>query len=403
MKRVCIGLAVFGLILGNGLPAQATGFRIGAQGGSAIGQGLAFTAQADDPTAIYYNPAGLTEVKGTQTVLGTSLISISNEFTNPLGLREEDRNKLNFPSHLYLSTNQGTGPFTLGLGVFTPFGLSIRWSDTGIARYNSTRAELITVDANPTVAYRVSPQVSLAVGLNVVYADAKIERMVPITVAPGVTVDRQLSVKADDTGTGFNLGVQLRPSDQVRIGLTYRSEVKYVMRGTAQLLGVTTPANTHIAFKLPSVVTAGIAYRVNPQLTLEADVDWVDWSTFRSLQLVTDNPLLNNTIPRNWKDAYSLRVGGNYRLDDHWTLRAGYYFDTSPVPDTTLDPMLPDADRHVLAAGFGYRLRQWSLDVGYLIQFLQERTVSGSINTPPSNGTYDSTIHVLTASVGYRF
>lgn len=73
-----------------------------------------------------------------------------------------------------------------------------------------------------------------------------------------------------------------------------------------------------------------------------------------------------------------------------------------PAPGS-VDPMLPDADRHVLAAGFGYRLRQWSLDVGYLIQFLQERTASGSINTPPSNGTYDSTIHVLTASVGYRF
>jgi long-chain fatty acid transport protein len=206
---------------------QAGGFRIEAQGAAALGQGLAFSASAEHPTAVYYNPAGLTRLPGTQVALHGEWIGITSHFTNrnptppfiTAGQTERDDNQPSFPVGFYATTAL-RADVAFGLGIFSPYGLALDWPPNGNTQFTITHVRLRTIDVNPVLAVRVSRVLSVAIGLDLIKATADLERAARLsatTASPFGLAD------ADDLGRGVTVGLGGNPSDAWAWGVVYRS------------------------------------------------------------------------------------------------------------------------------------------------------------------------------------
>jgi len=400
--------------------AQAGGFRIEAQGAAALGQGLAFSASAEDATAIYYNPAGLTRLPGTQVALYGEWIGITSHFTNrnatppfiAAGQTERDDNSPVFPVGLYVTTNP-RGDVAFGLGIFSPYGLALDWPPNGNTQFTVTHVRLQTIDVNPVLAVRVSRTLSVAVGLDLVKATADLERMARLSA----TVAAEFNFHdGDDLGRGVTVAVGGSPNDAWAWGIVYRSQVRLNLRGQAHLDATSiTPAiddEASIALTLPNTVSAGVAYSPIPKWVFAADGVWTDWSSTDQFDLATSNPLLaaspSTKSIRAWRDTWGARFGARYRFDSGWIVRSGYYWNPTPIPGQTLDALLPDANRHEVTMGAGYTWERTRLDLAYSHVFMAKRTTETNVNDSiiagtSAAGTYRSHIDLIAVTVSYRF
>lgn len=395
--------------------AYAGGFRIEAQGAAALGQGLAFSASAEDPTAVYYNPAGLTRLPGTQVALNGEWIGITSHFTNrnatppfiAAGQTERDNNPSSFPVGFYASSALRAN-VAFGLGIFTPYGLALDWPPNGNTQFTITHVRLQTIDVNPVLAVRVSRGLSVAVGLDLIKATADLERA---ALLPGPTVSPFSLSDADDVGRGITVALGGTPSDAWAWGVTYRSQVRLNLQGRAHLDATSiTPAiedDASIALTLPNTVSAGVTYSPITRWALAADGVWTDWSSTDRLDLATPNPFLaadpSATSVRAWRDTWGARFGIRYRFDSGWVVRTGYYWNPTPIPGQTLDALLPDANRHEVTVGTGYAWERTRVDLAYAHVFLVDRTTETNVNDPSAAGTYRSHIDLVAITVSYRF
>lgn len=383
-------------------------------GAKASAMGTAFVAIADDPSAITHNPAGLATIKGTNIYGGVVAVVPSSSYTSPAGGTEKTYFQVFFPPQLYISSDLGMESVVLGLGIASPFGIGGRkWSDTGLTRYASTEGTIATISANPTVAWRILPQVTVGAGLDILYASNSLASMVDqSSLRAG---DGRLSFKGWGLGLGYNLGILLFPGGRVSFGFAYRSGIRVKQEGTLALERIApalqplfggpvfrTDASTVVNF--PDIFSWGIAFRPTPRLTVGVDVDWARWSSFdESVLSVTDKvpPAKFADIPIKfqWEDALAIKVGAEYRLSDCLALRGGYAFVETPVPGITLNPGNPDSDQHNLCAGFGYKIRGYDLDVFYIAGFFHDRKSTNAI----LSGNYKNSVHYAGFSLGHKF
>ncbi len=219
----------FATILSWNCQVQASGFGVFTQGASALGQAAAVTAHTDGPSTIFYNPALLNDLEGTQLEAGTTLFVFNREFhSDDDGDTHEMEDKLKFPSTFYLS-HVINDKLAAGIGLFFPFGLATDWKDDWEGRYISTKAEMVTYTLNPVVSYRIHPRVSLAAGLDIVYLDASLESKLDFVVSDG-----SQKFTGDDLGLGYNLGLAIQLTDKARLGISYRSKVDLTIDGKAE-------------------------------------------------------------------------------------------------------------------------------------------------------------------------
>lgn len=450
--RVARGGAVLVILAFWTTSAMAAGFRLPEAGAKAMGMNMAFTAQADDPSAIYYNPAGIVQLEGQNVMIGVTYVRENGaEFTGttPLTLntgtgaydiKSETQKDLDFFLPNAYWTRKATPNFAYGVGIFVPFGLGQEYENrqTSIFRNQATKAEIQTVVVNPTVAWKVNDILSLGGGIDFMYGRAKLSQagVVRLGAAPLDQVNIfQVDLDGDGTAWGYNFGALLLPVKNWKVGVSFRSpfhlEIKNAdvdvrdinatipfVPGTggpftaAQVFGGTsfhTEASTTI--NMPATAALGVAY-VRDRLTLEADLDWTFWHSFRSLvvDIQNNNPLLPDSVrPENWDDVVAFRAGGEYRITDPFAIRLGFAYDPTPVPAETMSPLLPDADRLFYTAGAGYKFRNWTFDVSYLYVDKKDRTVNNQVNAaPPSvgtgfNGTWKGDAHLVALDIGYRF
>jgi long-chain fatty acid transport protein len=416
--------------------ADAAGFGVFTQGASGLGQANAVVAHPIGPSSLYFNPALLTQVPGTQVEAGTTAVFSDREFKSSLtGRTEESEEEVQFPSTFYLA-HQFNDQVTAGLGVFFPFGLSTEWDENWDGRYIATNSDLFTTNINPVVAWRPIPQLSVAAGLDVLYLDAELERKVNSTVIgfvanpPGGLVplsDVNQKFTGDGWGVGYNLGLALQVSENIDFGATYRSHVDVNVDGDARFdvpadataagLGQFFPKTGGDAdIRLPAQATFGLAWAATERLTLEAGARWEDWSSFDELKIELDQPILQqseNITPRDWNDTWAFNLGGQYRLNDVVTLLAGYLYAENPVPDSTFDPSIPDSDAHLFTLGTDLTFGRFSVSLAYGYEHHEDRTKNNAIGDPldPSglnplssaNGEYKTDIHLVATSVAYRF
>lgn len=391
------------LTLGGGALANvhAAGFAVFTHGASALGQGNAVTAHTDNPSTIFYNPALMNKLEGTQVQLGTTAIFSSREFESAATGATTSNSSVFFPSTFY-ATHKFNDSLSAGIGVFNPFGLGTEWDDNWEGRYQATESKLKSFNINPAISYRIIPSLAVAVGLDVVLADATLERKV-FTGGP----DLNLKFEGDGEGVGFNVGVAYDITKDLHFGASYRSQVQIDLKGDSSTpLGVTPlDSSGRTSIKLPPQVTAGIAYQVSSPLIVEAGVRWEGWSSFEELQLTLDNGTPLPPSQRDWHDSFGLNVGGKYRLNDGAAVSAGYVFGNSAVPDSTFDPSIPDAKTHVFCVGTDFNIKQANIALAYAYQLYQDRTKNNDIGAPGplANGEYRSDAHLVSVSLGYKF
>lgn len=404
------------LVFGTGEAAKvhAAGFAVFTHGASALGQGNAVTAHSSDASTIFYNPALMNKLEGTQLLVGTTAILSSREYASSVGGNPASDDSAFFPSHFYV-THKFNDQVSAGLGIFNPFGLGTEWGDGWDGRYIATKSKLKTFNINPVVSYRVLPSLTLAAGLDVVLLDATLQKKVPsaalnalLGYAPGTDINQKF--KGDGTGVGFNVAAAYDVCEHLTVGASYRSQVHIDVSGDASFSSPTplvppvsvlnSGGETEIT--LPPQFSAGVAFKGIDKLILEAGVRWEGWSKFKELNIQLDNGS-SSVTPRNWKDNWGLNLGGRYQLDDRVALLAGYVYGDSAVPDSTFDPSIPDAKTHVFCAGTDLNLKPVTVALSYGYQLYENRNRSQSYLSPLADGKYQSDAHLLALSLGYKF
>jgi long-chain fatty acid transport protein len=382
--------------------ASAAGFALPEQSASAMGMSSAFVGQADDASAVWYNPAGMTQLDGTR--ISGGLVAIYPTFTheNTDGTTDVGERKWHYPILLY-ATHKLNDSISLGFGVNNPFGLSTNWSPTSETSQVATLSDIKTTDFNPNIAVKVNDRFSVAAGVDFVQLDATLHNIKNI----GILVDSRLSGAGN--GWGGNVAALYKVSDSVSTGLSYRSRVHIKVDGTAELLGVmNAPASTRIT--LPDLAQWGVSYKASDKLTLNADLGYTWWSTYDKIVISSNNANFDQvTSDKEWKNVWNVRVGGQYKLSDTWKLRAGLQYDQNPVPDAHFETRVPDSDRYGVSVGTGYTVGNLTVDLAYLYLYFSNRNIADSTaddattNTNSLNGTYKADVHVVAVNVGYKF
>ena len=368
--------------------AFALGLRTQNANARAAGQGEAFAAQADDASAVYYNPAGLTQIKGTQFLAGTMLWFPDWHLHGASGV-DASMHEFSLLPHGFAASDFGSKDWRFGFGVHNAYGTAVDWGDTGPLRFLATTAKLSVLDFAPSVAYQLTEKLSLGASLNVYYSNVEWNRNVFLG---GVLPEAKSTFEGDGWGVGGTVGLLWKLNTQNSIGVVYRSPASIDYKGTSNLessvLSVgKSPASLEVSY--PQMVTVGYAYRPSEKLKLEADVEWVNWDALNTPKFRSPNPAYNNVpVAFNWEDSIGCKFGAEYLLTQHWVLRTGYAYFSNSVPTSTFSPFMPDSDLHTLTAGFGYSTPRWGIDLAYLLNLWQPRHIQNSDNSPSVDGNW---------------
>jgi long-chain fatty acid transport protein len=397
-----IGLAVASLVWSPS--ALGGGLEVPMQGARAAGQADAFVAQADDPSAIHYNPAGLTQLKGTQISIGGLGLFPDWQFDADSG----PGRSMHIPSvipQVYATTDFGLERWRFGLGINAPFGMNEEWGDEGPLRFISDKAHLAVVDIQPTIAYRVTDDVSVGLGVNFYFGQLMMTRNVPL--GPPPTPEGEFHFSGSAWSSGVTPSVLWRIDEHNTVGAFYRTPFTLDFGGDAsvQMAGVPVvgPSRSHMSIDFPQQVGVGYAWRPVRPLKVEADVVWSDWDTLDRVTLRSGNPAFNgSTIPSNWMSGFAYRLGVQYELSKEWTVRAGYAYGQNSIPSSTFSPLVPDSNYHLFAVGAGYRAARWSLDAAYQLIYRESREINDSVNGDAVKGTWDNTIHTVMLTLTFQ-
>ena len=413
------------LLLGFPSALTANGFRVVSQDAFAAARGEAFAATADNPSAIYYNPAGISQLKGQQFRLGSYALHFDPTFQAPdvkgrknAGEQYEIEKKNAFAPQLYYTYGMPDCPVTLGLGVYAPHGAGVTWpQDTGF-RTVAIDGELTYLRINPVVAVEIRPGLSFAMG--VMFDDASFSSGQGLRRTE-VPLRNSFKFEGDALSLGYNLGLLWQINEQWSVGTTFRSPSRLDFKGQTKLefepfvKGVTkNPAEMDLEFPCTAVV--GVSYRPTKRWNIEFNADYTNWSTIdtTTIQQAKKPPfpvLQDIPVTLEWKDSWILKFGATRYFDEGWRVSAGYVFDENSVPSSYYSPVAADLDRHFLTLGVGREWSRYSVDFAYQFGFALQRKVAGS--TPSSipalaagqngDGTYDFTSHAVLLSFGMSF
>lgn len=409
VKKIILLLIAFFLFIPS--ISFGGGFLIYNQDATATGQGLAFTAQADNPSAVFYNPAAINRLDGTQFSSGSTIIMPQTSFKSAL-----TGSKTDMESHIYLLpnifiTHKINDKFSVGLGFYSPFGLSVDWPKDWEGRYISTFSELRSFYLNPVVSWQINPNFSLACGVSFVYSD--IEQKKALSFYPLPVHDGKAKLEADGISGGYNVAMLYHINENIDVGISYRSKVSIKYKGDvkteapSRLSSVVPHGDASVDIDLPPILATGISTSFIKNLTIEADLYWIGWSTYDELYADFEEPVPKAfktfvaPVPRDYHDVLTYSIGLKYRLNPNFVVRAGYMYDTSPVPEKTSDPVLPDSDRNEISIGVGYNNNKYSLDLAYYAVIAKDRKVTNNING--FNGKYEFFVNLIAVNFGYKF
>lgn len=270
-----------------------------------------------------------------------------------------------------------------GLALNAPFGQATEYDPGWRGQLKALKSEIKSVNINPSVAYKVSDTVSIGAGVSIQKLEAT------LTKAANAAGTNIAELKADDIGYGFNLGLMVQATPDTRIGVSYRSSIKYDLEGTVTFSAL--PAGNggvRADLKVPDSASISVFHMLNPKWELMGDITWTGWSTVQQFVAIrTTGAGAGTTVDSetfNWKDTWRFGVGANYRMNQQTKLRFGVAYDQTPTNDATRTPRLPDQDRTWLAIGIQYRVSKAGvLDVGYAHEFFRDATINTTVPDVP--------------------
>lgn len=456
--RKPLGLLVGSILAATAFNAQSSGFAIIEQSASGMGNAYAGAAAvAEDASTIFFNPAGMTNLPGSQIVSAGHIILPKADFSNagsyvnpmltggtPVGGslpgNNDDGGETGLVPNLYFSTQLSDRLFA-GVGMNAPFGLATDYDDDWVGRYHALRSEISTININPSLAYKLNDRISLGGGISAQYIRATLSNSVdfgsvcfglegrgflPPGTCSGAGVlplqsDGYAKVKGADWGFGFNLGAMIHVTDHTRIGLAYRSSVGQSLEGDADFrvpanfqailnmglpLFSDTGANADV--DLPESASISLYHAFNDQWAVLADTTWTKWSRFEELRIQYDNPAQPDTAqPENWDNSMRYSIGATYRPNEKWVFRAGAAYDETPISkiaDRT--PRIPGNGRKWLSVGMGYRLSDnLNMDAGYSHLFVEDTDLNSLDHSTGHQliGTYEAAVDIFSAQLTYKF
>jgi long-chain fatty acid transport protein len=310
---------------------------------------------------------------------------------------------------LFYSYGMTNLPVALGLGVYSPYGLSSEWAeDTGF-RSVAIKGSMNYWTFNPVVAWRVLPTLSVAAGPTINYAKTELEQ----GLSPVPNNDR-FRFEGDGTDVGFSGGILWRPHSKVSLGASYRSATKVDLSGHTDtvvvnaLPGLPSMAlrlDAQAAFQFPQNAVVGVSFRPTPDWNIEFDADYTDWNQLNSLAIhQTGGPSVQSVF--NWKSSWYYELGVTRYLGQRWSVSVGYIYNENSVPDATYTPLVADLNRHFASAGLGYAGKTVQFDLAYQFGYGPTREVVGSAMSgagQTADGRYSFVSHALLATLGFRF
>jgi len=406
--------AVAGLALSAPLfltrDASAVGFRLPNQDPEAIARGNAFAATADDPAAIYYNPAGITQLEGQNLSAGLYLISAGTKYDGPSGSARSDASFQGVPQ-LYYTMSLKDLPLSFGVGVYAPYGLAIKYPNEGPFRNVAQNGSLLYATVNPVAAWKITPELSLAAGLTINYSKVDVNQGIGGLEALGFA-NSQFHFVGDDYDFGFTAGALYQPFKNWAFGLNYHSQTIMNYKGHASTIAsglpnASTPTTASITF--PQNVVGGVSYRPTEKWNVEFDLDWTDWhavkqATFNGTAL--GQPIPN--LPFHYESTFMYELGVTRYLDNGYFLCAGYIYSENSSPDSNFNPLVADSNLHLVSIGVGHKADRWGWALSYTLAFQPNRTVTGSsfdTGAPGTsvNGTYRILNNAINASISLKF
>jgi long-chain fatty acid transport protein len=400
--------------------AHGAGFALNQQGTAAMGQGNAFVADASDPSAIFFNPAGLNQLKRAQVYAGTFFNYPDREFSG--GGQDSQTNHRLYRSMTIYLTIPVHDRVALGIGFFSPFGLGTVWPPTWAGRYITTYSSMKTYNLNPVISVKVLDNLSLAAGVDFLWSRVNLKRKTPVVFSGFQFPDGEITLNGEGSGLGYNFGLLYEPLTGVKLGVAYRSQISVQHNGdlTTRLpapFPATLPVAGSAGLTFPPSLTVGLSYSRFRPFTFEFDTTWTGWSSFSKFKTNLDMPILVNgvpnntiTIPKNWHDAWAFRFGANYEIKEGMKIRAGYIYDLTPVPDSSFEPQVSDSNRHVFTIGSDVKvLTRFTLGIAYNYVLSESRDKKNTIpvNGVPAplqaNGNYSSDTHSLGLSCSFQF
>ena len=401
--------------------AQAAGFALIEQSASGMGNAYAGgSAAAEDASTVYFNPAGMTYIEGTQVVGALHLIKPSGEFSNngstpgrlPAGGNGGDIGDLAFVPNFYAVTDI-VPSVKLGLGINAPFGLKTEYDNDWIGRFQARKSEVKTININPAVAFKINDQLSLGFGVSAMWMQAELTRAANF----GLDGAGAVKVKGDDWGFGYNLGAIYQVTADTRFGMAYRSKVDQHLEGDATFTRPPPVPNAegaadgsiNASIALPENFSLSAFSKLNDQWDLMSDVTWTKWSRFKELKILRPSGAILGGVPtpENWHNTVRYSIGANYHYSDALKLRAGLAYDEEAIDDQFRTARIPGNDRKWLSLGASYQLTpSGKVDVGYSHLFISDASINDNQLLQGNGrliGSYSGDANILSLQYTHNF
>lgn len=422
--------------------AAASGFALIEQSGSGLGNAFAGgAASAEDASTIFYNPAGMSRLSGKQLVLALSAIKPSAQFTGsmatPVSLQTAgtaaggDAGSWALLPNAYFAMEVNP-QIRIGLGINVPFGLQTQYGANWMGRFQAVKSKLQTVNLNPALSYQVNDTVSVGAGLNYQRIDGELSSVsnysaaafsaggIPLlTTVGGAGKEGVSTLIGSDSAWGYNAGALFNFTPQVRLGLAYRSRIKYNLSGTVSFanrpaaLNVLLPDQpVTLAVTMPDSFSVSGFHQVSDQWDFMADATWTGWSVFQLLDILkASGASLGAPTPEKWKDTWRVSLGTSYHYNEAWTARAGLAFDQAPVSDAYRTVRIPDANRTWLSFGGQYKPdKSDAIDFSYAHLFVSNAPLAqnAAANTDLAGkgyllGNYNNSVDILSVQYAHGF
>lgn len=409
--------------------AAAAGFQLlGEQSASGIGNaGAGSAAVAENASTIFYNPAGMTQLQNREVSVGLTLVNTSFEFTNngsSTGLLAGDGGNggtFSAVPNAYMSLAL-TKDLYVGLGIGAPFGLKTDYNNPWQGGAHSLSFDIKTVNINPSLAWRATDWVSLGVGLNFQKMEAEYKKLAGIgpSAVPGLGATLRplntsvVTLDADDTTWGWNIGALFTLSPQTKVGVSYRSSMKYTLEGSLStsgsdpVLNAATSSGAKADLILPDTFIVSFSQALNDKFELLGDVSWTGWSSVDKVDMMRTSGPLSGTLAlrldTQFRDTWRVALGGNYKMSETLKLRLGVAYDQTPIKDAEHRlTSLPDNNRTWFSAGVQWKpATGMTLDVGGAYLYVKDADINNS-GTSPAQGTVRGTYQDSAWLLGTQF
>ncbi len=394
--------------------AKAGGYRVALQGARMLGMAHAGSAVFGGAESAFFNPAGIGFGAGDNAfALGVSPVISKVKYQNAQNLwTAQTHNPVGTPVYAYY-THKISDVFYLGLALYTPFGSTVKWDKDWVGSHLVNEISLRAFFFQPSFVIKPSDYFSIAVSFIAASGSISYNKNINrfMTDGQGNRTDITLEAK-DAAGAGFGISVAIRPSEKVSLGFNYRSTVWLRSR-----YGVATindnpgflPEHDHFsaALPMPAEMSLGLAFRPVDKLLITMELDEVFWSVYKSLDIDFGH-LPDTRMAKNWKNSFTYRIGAEYTLNEHLQVRAGYYYDESPIPATYFAPDTPSLNSNNWTFGFTYKMGKLSVDAALLYKTEKERTDSydyyiEGMSAPRFSGSYVANAIIPSFGIQYQF